>query len=59
MYIDRLVVKNFRNIKKINIDFNKTLISFTEIMPKEKQVFLRAFIFAPREEAIKHTLTRK
>ena len=28
MYIDRLVVKNFRNIKKISIDFNKNVNIF-------------------------------
>jgi DNA replication and repair protein RecF len=28
MYIDKLIVKNFRNIKKINIDFNKNVNIF-------------------------------
>ena len=47
MDVKTISLKNFRNLKDINIELNNGINIFLEIMLREKQTPLNLFIYVP------------
>ena len=48
MYIESVQLKNFRNYDSLELDLHRGRIYFTEIMPRERQISWKRFIYVER-----------